>query len=201
MKKTYTNTKIFMGGRNTMNFNPKAKMTQAEEKELYEVLMSNKDAFNEELKDFLIGTFEQFGYDTSFIHSNEFKKMYVDLIGNNNSIIQDAAYAFMVNDKYEDYFKNCQKEFMTLLCGEKQDISKIEKLPNDHKSMYFIQCMSFLYIQNTYRRIDFMNSMFELVAEADEKYIKKRAFIIGLGFAAVGMNMNYLKNYVAKMGF
>lgn len=201
MKKTYTNTKTFMEGRNTMKFSPKEKMTQAEEKELYEVLMSNKDALNEELKDFLIGTFEQFGYDTSFIHSPEFKLIYKEIIGDNNYMIQDLAYACAVNNKYKDFFENCSKAFAILLCCDTQEITDMNNRPDGFKSMFFIFCMSHLYYQNTYKRIDFMDSMFGIMVEAKEEYIKERAFTIGFGFSAVGMDMNYLKNYVAKMGF
>ncbi len=201
MKKTYTNTKTFMEGRNIMDFRLNKQLTNEEEKALEKVAMSNKDAFNAELKDFVIATFKIIGFDTSFINSPEFDQTYTELIGDNNYMIQDLAYAYVVNDKYKDYFEECRQAFIILLCGGERQIEQINSMPTENKILFFVQCMSFLYYQNTHNKIDCLNTLSNLFYSAEEDYIRGRALMFGIALWTVGMDMNYLKGYVAKMGF
>jgi len=195
MKKTYTNPIKIMEGGNIMDY----QLTKEDENALEKVAMSNKDAFNAELKDFLIATFEQIGFDTSFIYSPEFNQTYAELIGDNNYMIQDLAYAYVVNDKYKDYFEDCRKAFIILLCGGERQIEQINSMPAEHKILFFVQCMSFLYCHNTHGKMHLLHTLSNLIFSAEEDYIKERASMLIIALWTVGMDINYLKTLIAKI--
>ena len=196
MKKTYTNKKTFMGGINTMNLESKTKWTKERDKALHDILMSNKEQFNEELKDFLIVAFEKTGYDTSFYKTSDFSNLYNEYIGTNNEKIKKIIKDFVWKGKNKDLLSEFHDVFYIFLLSDHATVSKLNNETNENKCMLFVFSMAYLYFKNNYNRIEFMNVLFEIVEKIQDGSIKERVSLIADGINLLGLNIDKLHNYV-----